>query len=980
MAQRSIFSILLRINGQNNTSPAFQQAQSDAKRAAAQITKNLNTLGNSMKSVGKGMTAAITLPMAGIVGSSVKTAMSFEQQMQKVAAISGAAGEDLQNLTDKAKEMGIKTKFSATESAQAFEYMAMAGWKTTDMMNGIEGIMNLASASGEDLATTSDIVTDALTAFGMKASESGRFADILASASSNSNTNVAMMGETFKYVAPVMGALGMKAEDTAIAIGLMANAGIKSSQAGTSLRTAMTNMSKPTKQMQKAMDKLGLSMTDSEGKTKDLKTLMTDLRYSFANLTETEKVNYAATIFGKNAYAGMLAIINSSEQDFNKLTSAVYSSSDGIGDAAEMSKTMLDSLSGQITILKSAWEGIQLKIAESVMPTIKQLVSFMQDLANKINEMNPKTLDMIVKIGLVVAAIGPLLWMCGSLITSTIAVGKGFKLVWDAVKGLRAGFLLLKSAMAAAGATSAIFSPWTYIIGAIIAAVIALVVICVKNWDKIKESWGKMCNWMKEQWGKFTDWIKPGVDKVKGYFNGLYKKWGIEKEMNVIGETLKQFKWNDYLCPQGQFKILDAIAKNLSGGTGLVDMAKQLGEKIWGGLTEFFDNVKTGFDFLLAPVKEFIDNIVVGWDYLTLRIKMGVETIKINIEEGVKQITKVIIAIAKPFIEVGKWIVDSIKHALHIVKMLFLSVVAVVWNTGKVIGEKFVTPIINTINNIKNIIKKAVSSIVDIALKTIQKKITAIVKVVKSITKKIQTVLKTITTFVRTLINNIKDAFTTGFNFIKGKIVDGLLGAVSKVYNKIKSFYGKIIEFIRTVMSIVDNFKKGFQTIMEKIVEVFMGIYNQYNAFVEKFRSFISDVKKDLTDFINAIINGINHLTSGLNKLKITIKGVEELGIPDINWGFNIAQIPNLPSLSIGTSEVLKDGLAVIHKGEAVVPAQVNPWRNDIKVLNRDTQRQVVEIVLRDERSDQNININLDGRVLANALNKRTRVDYLVRG
>ena len=184
--------------------------------------------------------------------------------MSKVAAISGAAGDELETLSDKAKEMGAKTKFSATEAASAFEYMAMAGWKTTDMLGGIEGIMNLAAASGEDLAAVSDIVTDALTAFGLSAQDSGHFADVLAQASSNATTNVGLMGATFKYVAPVAGAMGYSIEDTAVAIGLMANAGIKGEQAGTALRAMFTRLVKPPKDAADALDALGISAANSD--------------------------------------------------------------------------------------------------------------------------------------------------------------------------------------------------------------------------------------------------------------------------------------------------------------------------------------------------------------------------------------------------------------------------------------------------------------------------------------------------------------------------------------------------------------------------------------------------------------------------------------------------------------------------------------------------------------------------------------------
>lgn len=296
--------------------------------------------------------------------------MSFEAGMSKVQAISGATGDDLTALTDKAKEMGAKTKFSATESAEAMQYMAMAGWKTSDMLNGIEGIMNLAAASGEDLATTSDIVTDALTAFGLSAQDSTHFADILAQASSNANTNVSMMGETFKYVAPVAGAMGYSAEDVATAVGLMANSGIKASQAGTSLRSILTRMAKPTKEVQTAMDQLGVSITDSDGNMKSLHEIMDELRTGFSGLSEDEKTNMAATLGGTEAMSGLLAIVNASDGDYQKLTDSINNCS---GAAESMAETMQNNLEGQLTIFRSAREALAQEIYESIQEPLKNL-------------------------------------------------------------------------------------------------------------------------------------------------------------------------------------------------------------------------------------------------------------------------------------------------------------------------------------------------------------------------------------------------------------------------------------------------------------------------------------------------------------------------------------------------------------------------------------------------------------------------------
>ncbi len=330
--------------------------------------------------------------IAGLGGAAIKIGSDFESGMSKVAAISGASGQELEKLTEKAKEMGSTTKFSATESAAAFEYMAMAGWKTEDMLNGIEGIMSLAAASGEDLATTSDIVTDALTAFGMKASDAGHFSDVLAQASSNANTNVGMMGETFKYVAPVAGALGYTAEDTALAIGLMANAGIKGSSAGTA--SMMSRLTKPTKEVQSAMNRLGISLTDDNGKMKSLNEVMTDLRNGFNGLSEAEAAELASSLAGQEAMSGLLAIVNASDDDFKKLERSIYNCD---GAAARMAETMSDNLQGQITILKSGVEGLAISLYENMQAPCMEIVKTAQEMIQELQEsFNDGGLDSLV--------------------------------------------------------------------------------------------------------------------------------------------------------------------------------------------------------------------------------------------------------------------------------------------------------------------------------------------------------------------------------------------------------------------------------------------------------------------------------------------------------------------------------------------------------------------------------------------------------
>lgn len=482
-------------------------------------------VGQKIEGVGKKL-LPVTAAVTGIGAAAVKTTADFDESMSNVSAISGATGEDFNRLREKAREMGAETKFSASEAADAMSYMAMAGWKTDDMLNGISGIMNLAAASGADLATTSDIVTDALTGMGYTAADAGRLADVMAAASSNANTNVEMMGETFKYVAPVCGSLGYSMEDTALAVGLMANSGIKASQAGTQLRAAITNMVKPTESMEGVMNELGIEIANEDGSMKSLDETLKILRESFAVTTEeqkaqrlatleqqaiadgygetlkglseeekyfqlamyagqeqikdmseaqfkkqamdklgikvTKKTNkaqvaqnlalalgtqaiegltqeqqsaYAATLFGKEAMSGMLAIINASEDDYKKLSDAIANSE---GAAKDMAETTQDNLNGQLTILKSQLQEAAIAIGDALIPKIRALVAKIQQWTDWFNKLDATQKETVVKIGLLVAAIGPLLISIGKLSTGIGALMKMLPVISGGLTALSA--------------------------------------------------------------------------------------------------------------------------------------------------------------------------------------------------------------------------------------------------------------------------------------------------------------------------------------------------------------------------------------------------------------------------------------------------------------------------------------------------------------------------------------------------------------
>ena len=454
--------------------------------------------------------------------ATLEAGMSFEQGMAQVQAVSGASGEELEALTEKAKEMGAKTKFSATESAEAFNYMAMAGWKTEDMINGIEGVMNLAAASGADLATTSDIVTDALTAMGYSAGEAGKLADVMAAASSNANTNVEMMGQTFQYAAPIVGALGYNMEDTAVQIGLMANAGIKGEKAGTALRSILTRLSAPPKECAEAMEELGVSLTDSEGNMKSLDDVMGDLRKAFKGLDETQQTANAKAIAGQEAMSGLLAIVNAAPADYQKLTKAVKESE---GAAESMANTMNDTVEGQLTLLKSQIEGVQIQIYEKLTPALRDGIDEISEyigsvnwdqVGEKLGNFATKAIDFFKKIIDNAEGIGSVLKSVGTVLAATFVISKVASFA-QAIVGLYTTFKALKTATDVATTSQLLLNaaqaatPIGLVTAAVAGLTAGLIYLATKN-KEVGESYQTLTEFEQEQVEKINEMREAYVE------------------------------------------------------------------------------------------------------------------------------------------------------------------------------------------------------------------------------------------------------------------------------------------------------------------------------------------------------------------------------------------------------------------------------------------------------------------------------------
>lgn len=564
------------------------------KKSVNDVNKQLGIIDNKTKATAAKLAAvstaaatAVAGAAAAVVGYSVKVGASFEKAMSEVQAISGASGESLENLTEKAKEMGRTTAFSASEAAEAMKYMAMAGWKEQDIISGISGVMNLAAASGESLGSVSDIVTDAMTAFKMSSEQAEHFADVLAATSSSANTNVEMLGMSFKQSAALAGTMGYSIEDVSLALGLMANAGIKGERAGMAIKNSIANMASPTKSMAAVMDQLNLSLTDSNGNMKDFRTVLTEVRKGFSGLSKDEQAAAAATLFGKEAMAGMLSIVGASDADFNKLADAIDNSS---GSAKKMADVMLDNLSGQFTMLKSVTEGIGISIYDKfkrpLTDALKSVTKNFEGLAKSLEsgalsgglDTLAKTIsDALVGISnwlvdvlptiinfttnfieLISAVSGAIIDNWGwiePVLMGIVGAFAAFKIL-TFVNGLMAAWTAISTGAAvgttALGAAVAFLTSPIFLIAAAIGAAIAVGILLWKNWDAIKVKALELWNYLGEAWSGIKETVVGYATQLGEWVSGVWT--GIKDGAANMASGVVSFFTNAFTALPGILK------------------------------------------------------------------------------------------------------------------------------------------------------------------------------------------------------------------------------------------------------------------------------------------------------------------------------------------------------------------------------------------------------------------------------------------
>lgn len=742
------------------TEQDLKRLEEQANQSATALQKiaatgeKLKTVGDNISGVGEKL-MPVTAGVVALGTAAVKTASDFDSAMSQVAAVSGATGDELEALRDKAREMGSKTKFSASEAAEAMNYMAMAGWKTSDMLSGIEGIMNLAAASGEDLATTSDIVTDALTAFGLTASDSAHFADVLAAASSNANTNVSMMGETFKYAAPIAGSLGFSVEDTAEAIGLMANAGIKSTQAGTSLRTIMTNLTGEVKICGASIGEVTIATTNADGSMRDLSDILADCRTAFGGLSESEKAAAAETLVGKNAMSGFLALMNAAPADIDKLSSAIAKCD---GTSQSMADTMQDNLAGQLTILKSQLEELAISFGELLVPIIRSVVSAIQGFVDKLNSMDEGTRKFILTIAAVVAALGPVLIVVGKVISAVGTIMTVVPKIAGVINTVKTAFAALNAVMLA--------NPIVLIIAAI-AALVAAFIYLWNNCEGFRQFWIDLWNTIKE--AAVAAW-----EGIKSFFQSAWE--AISTTAQTIWNGLKDFFSGLWEGIKGVFTAA------WSAISGVMTAIWSTITSVWQSIYDTISPLLEAFRYLFQTIFEAIRILIeLAWTAIATKVQEVwtaiteflapiLESIKTLFETVWNAIFTVITTVLTAIQNVVTTVWTAIKDAVSAVMSAIRSVVSTAWNSIKSVVTTVMNAISNTVKTIWNNVKSAISSIIGQIYNVIHSGFEKAVGYVKGLASQ---------------------AFGWGRDLIMG-IVNGIKSCISAVTNAVNGVANKI--------------------------------------------------------------------------------------------------------------------------------------------------------------------------------------------
>ena len=887
------------------------EAQAGASSVALQKIANVGTtfqsVGGKIEGIGKSL-IPLSTAVAGIGVAGLKVATDFEKAMSGVQAITGATGAEFEKLRDTAIDLGASTSFSSGEVAEAMTEMAKAGWSTTQIIEGMSGVLDATAASGENLGSVATIVADAITGFGLKAKDSATVADLMTQAANSGTIGITDLGESYKYIAPLAQSMGLSIQDVTTAISAMSMAGIKGSQAGTALRTVLANMAKPSKTVATAMEELGISITNNDGSFKSLNEIVSIMRTKFSGLTDDQKAYYATAMAGKEGMSGLLSLLNLTQDEYDALSASMNNCT---GVAGQTASVMQDNLQSKVEQLGGALESLAIKLAGYVIPFLTDLVVKLTAAIDAFTNLSPGVQKAVLVIGGIIAVAAPLLIIIGKVISAVGTIMTILPAIGSAIHVVTGAFGALNAVMLA--------NPIGLIIAAI-AALIAIFVLLWNNCDGFREFWINLWEKIKEAavavWNALKDFFTGIWEAIIGIAKGLWE--GLKSFFSAIWDGIKAI-----------FETVLNVIKTLITArfelyktiiTTTLNIIKTVAETVWNA-------IKTVIEVVTTVISSFISS---AW-------------------EGIKNVVSTVLSTIQSVIE-GAW--NAIKSVITSAMEVIKNVVESAWNAIK-----------SVITTIVDSIREAVTA----AWNAIKDAITTVMNTIKEVTVSIWNAIKDA---ISSVITAIKDVAVSAWNAIKDivvSIMNSIKDTLISIWNSIKSAVSSVLEGIKNaVCSVFNSLVSGISNAMSN---VFGAVRDGFNNVKDHILNLASEAWGWGKDIIMGIVDGIKsaigHVKDAVCNVADTIKSFLHFSVPDEgpltdyeSW---------MPDFMGGLAKGIRDSRGMIQKAVktvtedmTIVPSiqAVNMEKMGLENMTTKVPNAMLSVGGADGRSEDNAGIN----------------------
>jgi len=863
----------------SNFTSQLNLAQNQAQRLAVESSKSFQ-IGSALTGMGKVLSTAVTLPLLGIAATSIKVGNEFQAQMSRVQAIAGATGGELDQMKRQAIELGAKTAFSAKEAAQGMENLASAGFQVNEIMDAMPGVLDLAAVSGGDVAASSEAMASSLRAFGLEAGQAGHVADVFARAAADTNAETVDMAEAMKYVAPVAHSMGLSLEETAASIGIMADAGIKGSQAGTTLRGALSRIAKPTKAMVKSMDQLGVSFYDANGKMIPLREQIAQLKTATAGLTQEERNRHLVTLYGQNSLSGMLALLDAGPEKLDKMTNALINSD---GAAREMAETMQDNLASKIEQMGGAFESAAIVIQQILEPALTKVVGGITKLIEAFLNMSPVGQKMVVIFAGMVAALGPLLLIAGTVMTTMVKLRIAMQFLGPAFMGTMGTIALVVAAFY---------------------ALVAVFMIAYTKSEKfrnfidnlapaIKKGLGIAVEWAAEKLKVLWEWLQKATEKVKEFGSAISSKvantlqqFGIN--LGQAGSSIGSFISSGLERLGGAFgkvggvmsiaaSVLTKVGLAFFGITGPLGLVISLvvsfltawartGELNADGITQVFDNLTSTIQGAADAINQYLPIFVQKGTEILVKLIEGianaipgvVSVISQVIESLVQTISTVLPTILAAGVQILTALINGIAQALPTIIQAAIQIIMALFNGLIQALPTIISAAIQIIQALIQGLVEALPAIIEAALQILMALIQGLIQMIPEL---IVAAIEIITTLLTSILSNLPQLLEAGVKLLLA-LIQGLIQMIPQL------LAGAIQIMMALLKAIVDYVPKLLQAGVQLLQALIQGIASLIGSLVSTIASMMGQVVSKIASFLGQMLSG------GVNLIRNLISGI----------------------------------------------------------------------------------------------------------